>query len=453
MSTDLQHSAERLAKSEEYRARATGFGTTRQGQALLKYRPQLADRIGADRALGRRDKAVWGALRGLSDDDLALRLIVAGVSVCGSDGLGVDDDGEKNFRDIALWIGRNLSQTRDTAIRFKAGAWGVNMLAALPVFELKGDILTPTDAVHDIMDEALARAVRSNPFLSPLAEPPEPWSQVRTGGLPPDHWARVPLIREHGRSIEEAARKAIGTGRMQPVLDAINSLQRVPFTINLPVLDFMERADDIPELDAVIAAALTLYDRFYVPLNIDFRGRIYGASHFNFQREDHVRALFLFADGEPIGEDGLLWLKAHVAARADGNEWSSAARPSDLDRAGRIKWTEDNLDLLRKIGNAVLSRGDPASIAWALPKDKYQFLAACAELVQALDTGPEFITKLPLTFDGSCSGLQHLCAMTRAEEGRFVNLTAGNEADDLYRRVAFRANWFDRATVKRPAMS
>ena len=43
--------------------------------------------------------------------------------------------------------------------------------------------------------------------------------------------------------------------------------------------------------------------------------------------------------------------------------------------------------------------------------------------------------------------------MTRAEEGRFVNLTAGNEADDLYRRVAFRANWFDRATVKRPAMS
>ena len=91
------------------------------------------------------------------------------------------------------------------------------------------------------MDDVTARAVRSNPFLTPLTEPPQPWTGVLDGGLPPGHWARVPLIREHHRSIEDAARKAISTGRMQPALDAINTLQSVPFIINEPVLDFLFR--------------------------------------------------------------------------------------------------------------------------------------------------------------------------------------------------------------------
>ena len=98
-----------------------------------------------------------------------------------------------------------------------------------------------------------------------------------------------------------------------------------------------------------------------------------------------------------------------------------------------------------------------------LPSDApYQFAAACVELVQALEAGPDYITRLPLTFDGSCSGLQHLCAMTRAEEGRYVNLVAAEEADDFYARVATKVRETcgdimrgddDRALVKKPAMS
>ena len=68
-----------------------------------------------------------------------------------------------------------------------------------------------------------------------------------------------------------------------------------------------------------------------------------------------------------------------------------------------------------------------------LPKDDepIQFVAACVELVQAWDN-PKFVTRLPLTFDASCSGLQHLCAMTRDEEGgRYVNLIPSEETDDF----------------------
>jgi DNA-directed RNA polymerase len=256
---------------------------------------------------------------------------------------------------------------------------------------------------------------------------------------------------------------------MQKVLDAINALQAVPFTINRPILDFLRRAGPergVFDIDIVTAEAMACVDRFYVPLNMDFRGRIYPIPHFNFTRADPVRALFLFADGKPIGDAGLRYLKAHVAARADGNKWSPVEKPSALNLVSRVAWTNDNLETLHNIGEAVLRRDDPASLAWAFPKEPYQFLAACVELVQAREVGPNFNTRLPLTFDASCSGLQHLCAMTRADEGRYVNLIAGDEPDDFYSHVAFKTylenpeirelmkdNPFNRAIVKQPTMS
>jgi hypothetical protein len=64
---------------------------------------------------------------------------------------------------------------------------------------------------------------------------------------------------------------------MRRVLDAINALQRVPFCINEPLLDFMLRSEALAakhHLDMVTAEELADHDRFYVPLNMDFRGRI-----------------------------------------------------------------------------------------------------------------------------------------------------------------------------------
>src|SRR5262249_16861904 len=128
-----------------------------------------------------------------------------------------------------------------------------------------------------------------------------------------------------------------------------------------------------------------------------------------------------------------------VAGTANGNSWSRVERPSELGEKERLAWVDDgdNSAVIRRVGEAVLNREDPATIAWALPKDPYQFVAARPPLFQALYPGPSFETRLPLTFDGSCSGLQHMCGMMRAEEGRFVNLTSDEEFDDFYRRVTF----------------
>ena len=49
------------------------------------------------------------------------------------------------------------------------------------------------------------------------------------------------------------------------------------------------------DLDMQTAEAMAAHERFWTPMNLDWRGRVYGVPSFNFQRDDRVRALFLFA--------------------------------------------------------------------------------------------------------------------------------------------------------------
>ena len=57
----------------------------------------------------------------MDDEVLAIRLLVAGVSVSEDGKLGTDDDGQKNVRDQARFIGRNLGQQRE--LGFLVGVW------------------------------------------------------------------------------------------------------------------------------------------------------------------------------------------------------------------------------------------------------------------------------------------------------------------------------------------
>ena len=510
---DLDRSIERIVKAEEQRASFTGFGNTKQGQALWRaYRGPLAQAIDADRfgltgkeaeaaggavksfkdlagllpARHRKPKhrAVSNALRGRQSNDIADLLLHAGLTIGTGDPSSPGDAGRA--------IGRLLGFKGKVALQ--VGMWGINMLLTLPNFVDEGGIptLLLTDDTDDLLNEAVESAARVRPLLLPLAEPPVPWTGVRSGVTPPDHWAQPPLVNSHP-SVERIWRKAIsGNGQMRDVLDALNYLQSVPFVINQPILDLLNReppltVPDEPDpglprgkmwcaerlrrmainlqnalsVDRAIASYLA-FRPFYVPLSLDSRGRIYAIPHFGFAREDRVRALFLFANSAPIGVEGLRRLKAHVAGRADGITWSKNPKPSRLNLKGRVAWIDANISYLRDIGEAVLSGAPLAEEDLPPPTgDRYQFAAACAELVRAIDRGPDYPTQLPLTFDGSCSGLQHLCAMTRAEEGKFANLVPGDRAEDFYAHVASLVHEIcgnlvgpdDRVLVKQPAMT
>lgn len=340
--------------------------------------------------------------------------------------------------------------------------------------------LTISEDALIIANAACASVMRRNPVFRPSVEPPRPWTGWSKGG-PAD--ARMqqsaPLIRSVYRETAGIVSAAIASGQMQPTLDAVNAIQATPWAINTKVLDVIRecaarqivvpglpRAKDydtpkkaLPwdDMDAgqrklwksqaekvskanrklkadrisfaediAIAEDLSQHERFYCPTNLDWRGRVYALPHFCFSREDYVRSLFLFSDGEPIGEEGLYWLKVHVANCGDFDKISKRS----FDE--RVAWVNRSIGWIKTIVS------DPLYYqAWTGADTPFLFLAACLELVAALDEGAStFVTRLPVSFDGSCSGLQHLCAMTRAAEGEYVNLTPSEAPQDVYQRVA-----------------
>lgn len=71
--------------------------------------------------------------------------------------------------------------------------------------------------------------------------------------------------------------------------------------------------------------------KFYLPHNMDFRGRAYVLPpHLTHLGSDLSRGLLLFDEKRPLGEGGLRWLKIHLA--------NVFGQDKFVDGAGRIEW-------------------------------------------------------------------------------------------------------------------
>jgi DNA-directed RNA polymerase len=365
--------------------------------------------------------------------------------------------------------------------------WVVETLPDVFAIERDGEehaYVTIAPGALEQAEAAVEAVIQRNPVFLPCIEPPKPWTGWTEGG----YWDKrsrfkASAVRTYHKDAQAAVRASIRDGSMSEHLTGLNALQAVPWKINRPILDLIRQCEElglavsgIPGKDPLpmptkprawedmtdderrlwrhkaskivnhnrtqtgnrvlfaqdMATADMLADaeRFYTPMNCDWRGRVYGVTHFNFQRDDRVRALFLFANGEPLGEDGLYWLKVHTANCGDFDKISK--QPFD----DRVAWVDKNLSRITECSNHPLSA--TAKSFWTEADKPFLFIAACKELDAALrsQNPKNFTTHLPVSFDGSCSGLQHLCAMTRAPEGSLVNLTPSLSPQDVYQTVA-----------------
>jgi DNA-directed RNA polymerase len=479
---EKKHALIRVEKDWERRTNESGLGTTPPAEALYqKYQGQLETLIRANMIDGRHSRDVWDAMTGLTVEDIAERLLKLGLTVACASSLGVKRKGDnksvKTPRNVVLWLGDKLSQLqqRDTVVEARIGGWGVGLLLRfVDLFTLDDDdVLILAPSVRRFFKGMAERAAHNNPYLLPSTKRLAPWTGVRQGPL----GSRIPLVSR--RYSEAAVQQAIEAGEMRTVLGAVNAIQDVWWVINEPILNVAKQlSPEIPpppkkkglapselarlcrartkardyHFDLGLAEIVADNGPFNVPHNMDFRGRVYGIPHFNYQRADHIRGLFLFAKGERLGDDGLPWLKYHLAGCADGNTWpwSDNRKPSKLGFDDRIAWTDRNLEQLCKIADNVLNRIVPER-RW-LPDDKIQFLAACVELKQALDTNPvsDFETRLPIKFDGCCSGLQHFCGLMRDPQGRLAGLTPSEVAEDFYTEVVKRLRNYPGIRRRRP---
>ncbi|KAG2633725.1 hypothetical protein PVAP13_2NG232700 [Panicum virgatum] len=259
------------------------------------------------------------------------------------------------------------------------------------------------------------------------------------------------VMRTHGARQQREAVKRAPKEQMQSVFEALNTLGSTKWRVNKRVLSIIDRiwssggrlADlvdraDVPlpekpdtedetllkkwrwnmrsvkkenserhsqrcdvELKLAVARKMKDEEGFYYPHNLDFRGRAYPMHpYLNHLGSDLCRGVLEFAEGRPLGQSGLRWLKIHLAnLPLEGKRW------------------------------------------WLGAEDPFQCLAVCMNLAEALrSSSPETtISHIPVHQDGSCNGLQHYAALGRDKLGAIaVNLVAGEKPADVYSGIATR---------------
>lgn len=311
-----------------------------------------------------------------------------------------------------------------------------------------------------------------SPVYQPCVVPPKRWTSIKGGG----YWAngRKPtsLIRVRTRKALERYSDVY----MPEVYKAVNLAQETPWAVNrkvlevvneiakwqqVPIKDFPSLSkEDLPErlegmdedsdllkrwkkdaskvyrrerartsrrlrFEFIVEQAnkFAEYEAIWFPYNMDWRGRVYALPLFNPQGNDMTKGLLQAAHGEPIGAEGRKWLAIHGA---------NTAGVDKVSFQDRLKWVEENTPMILECAK------DPLGCQWWMEQDSpFCFLAFCFEWAGVMEHGDDWVSALPVAFDGSCSGIQHFSAMLRDERGgRAVNLVPSDEVQDIYKLVA-----------------
>lgn len=346
------------------------------------------------------------------------------------------------------------------------------------------EVLLHPEIVERI-DKIKAYVSVSMPVYGPCVEPPLDWGPQQTGGYhsPKMRSANPTLI--HGR---RSSRKLAQGADMPVVYGAVNALQRTAWAVNTRMLDtiyaiskefstkeivslndtpsparpdwlkeawtkqpkdqwpiakleeFKQWKRDMAEWHTERKLLGSRYARFYAATRAaemfraypaiyfvyfaDSRGRLYPLTYgLNPQGSDLSKALIHFAEGKPLTTpDAVKWFHVQGA-----NKWG-------FDKATlseRVSWVHDRADLICSFAD------DPVNnTGWTEAGDPLQFLAWCFEYAEYLRK-PNFVSRIPISMDGSCNGLQNLSAMFRDEVGgAATNLTANTVMRDIYGDVA-----------------
>lgn len=219
------------------------------------------------------------------------------------------------------------------------------------------------------------------------------------------------------------------------IYDLVNNVNSVGFKINIDLLDFINLYADKLNLllssidlkkeiskispsdhnelvsyqsklelqENILGLAKVFSDvpEFYLPVRIDFRGRVNCISQYlNYQSTELAKSLLLFSKNEKIMKSDELAIKYFKAYGANcfGNK---------LDKkswAERCKWIDDNeADIINYTNCNLISKAE----------NKLLFSAFCIEYnkwIKALNNNEisYFETHLPIQLDATCNGYQHL---------------------------------------------
>jgi len=430
------------------------------------------------------DDELWSAKLHQKDPKLAKRLVQKATR-----NHGALPYRRKAVKTVAAKEG-HVSAILTDEEKLKVGGWVLDcILQALPdVFRChlhktknsSQNYLTLTDEVSQVLLDI--REVQSwmHPAYKPMVTPPKPWVGFHDGCYHNPKVARtVTLVRTRKKRHIALIKHAIKDGTLSPCLEALNAIQSTRWAINKPIHELVEWAydqnlsiDSFPPRDHVPAVqfpenykeldekvrkgwrikAAQVHQRnrgidserivmlqdmttarsllgvpFYIPHNMDFRGRVYPLPHFNQQRADYVKAQLQFADGRVLTQSGVYWLAVHLANCGDFNKVSKQSFDA------RVDWVTQNEQMIFDVAK----NPRETYTTWSKADKPFSFVAACLEWYGYRMDPNNFQSHIAVALDGTNSGLQHYSCMMRSErEGAMVNLLPTEKPADLYQTVA-----------------
>ena len=183
------------------------------------------------------------------------------------------------------------------------------------------------------------------------------------------------------------------------------------------------------------------YPRFYLSWSNDYRGRVYPQQPWlSPQSTEFEKSLIRFSDGCKLDKQGEWWVCQAIGAAYIGTK---------LNLEDRVKWTNDNLELIKLVGSEPLS-----NIAlWETAKEPFQFLQLCIEYYKVIITKQQKLWYVPIGADATSSGLQLLSGCLRDEKGmKHSNVLTPSSPDappqDAYLTVLDKAKELARTSAK-----
>lgn len=372
-----------------------------------------------------------------------------------------------------------------TATKHRVGAWLFDRLVTATGWaetrlsqegrKKRALLVFPTKEFLEARKVLMERAEHVAWCQWPMLCEPLPWSDSRRGGY------LTTELREMSRLIRAKRPGALGGG-LSPALDGtpalamLNTLQRVPYRINRVVYEvakecqergisigkfYQERpleppikpdwttASDEAKLtyrrdrtriedhnyslstrnyrsdENLFVAEKVLDEVFWIPWSFDYRGRVYPlVTSLSPQGTDFEKSLYLFAESGPVNE---YWLAFQVAT-------TYGLDKSSLEE--RQQWTRDNHDLINRIAKDPFTNREE----WSAAEEPWCFMAACVEYNDCVIEKKRDWSALPVSVDATCSGLQHLSALTLDKSAaELVNVIPTPKPTDAYAVVAERA--------------
>lgn len=329
--------------------------------------------------------------------------------------------------------------------------------------------VTATDELRRrAMEETKKDSYRVS-YNVPMITPPRPWTARNQGGTYVHSNSRpAALIKTYNgiKDLTDYIDNQLNNADLSQIYKAVNRIQGTPWRVNKKVLKVAEQIrasgggiggypldydlakkdllknnknwvdsylaihnfeNKASRIETAMQTAHELRNKtIYMPVHLDWRGRIYTRSVLSYQGGDLQKALLEFDENDKcalplMSDDDYKWLALHAAGRFG------------LDKKSyrdRLAWVSAHVTDIKNAAR------DPITYTgfWAEASDPFQFLASCFALNDFW--GGVRKINLPVKYDGTCSGLQHIAALCRSRTlAQKVNLCAASEIDtpqDVY---------------------